>query len=233
MRTIAIAWALVVVVVMQGTAGAQPGQTPIAPEPSPDPSPYPPPPSGYPPPPSTPYPQPAPGGYAPPPYNYVPVQLTAEDQALLAEGEITDGQHVGGAVAGLFFGFGIGQAVQGRWSDTGWIFTLGEAASITAMVIGAVKSFDCIDSNDTIGGSSSGCSNASGSGLLIGGFVGFMVFRVWEVVDAFGGPPKHNRRVRELKMRLGIPQPIYSQRLTPYVNKARDGGGVAGLSLRF
>jgi hypothetical protein len=130
----------------------------------------------------------------------------------------------------LFFGFGIGQAVQGRWSDTGWIFTLGEVASITAMIVGAVKSIDSCNSDITSG---SGCSNSSGTGLLVGGLIGIVVFRVWEVVDAFGGPPKHNRRVRELKMRLGIPQPMYGKRITPYLNKSRDGGGVAGLALSF
>ena len=44
----------------------------------------------------------------------------------------------------------------------------------------------------------------------------------------------HNRKVRELRMRMGIPQPMYT-RITPFVkpNSDRTGGGVAGLTFRF
>jgi hypothetical protein len=33
-------------------------------------------------------------------------------------------------------------------------------------------------------------------------------------------------------MRLGMPMPMYT-RITPYVSPTRDGGTVAGFSLRF
>jgi hypothetical protein len=165
----------------------------------------------------------------PPPYQYAPVQLTAEEQDLLATGEISEGAHMGGAVASLFFGFGIGQAVQGRYGDTGWIFTLGEAASVTAVVVGAVRSLGCMDTID-----GSGCTNSrDGDTLLAVGVIGVVAFRVWEIADAFGGPPRHNRRVRELRMRLGMPQPMYGQRITPYLHKTREGTATAGLTLRF
>jgi hypothetical protein len=71
--------------------------------------------------------------------------------------------------------------------------------------------------------------------LLIGGLIGLVVFRVWEVADAIGGPPRHNSRVRELRMRLGMPPMGYVRRLQPYVAPplSRDGGATAGLTLRF
>ncbi len=219
MRTL---WSsLVILVVLAGTALAQPGQTaPIEP--------YPPPPvSPYPPPPPQPYPQPVQTVPAPYQYQPQPIQLTSDEQALLEQGEISDSAHLGGGVASFLVGFGVGQIVQGRWSETGWIFTLGETASIVAVFVGAAKAFDNCFDRDT------SCHNNDGETYLIAGVAGLLVFRAWEIVDAFTGPSKHNRRVRELKMRLGIPQPMYSKQLTPYLNKTRDGGGTAGLTFRF
>lgn len=198
-------------------------------------------PSPYPPPPPAPYPQPMqPAPYVPPPQSYqpqgyMPVQLTRDEAELLQQGEISDNAHIGGALGSLFLGFGIGQAIQGRYGDTGWIFTLGEVGSFTAMIVGVVQTFDnCIATTPVSGGAgrASTCGN-NGEALLFGGLIGLMVFRVWEVVDAFSGPPKHNRRVRELKMRLGIPVPMYTHRVVPYMNKSRDGGGTAGVTIRF
>lgn len=183
---------------------------------------------GAPPPPPPTYPQPGP----PPPYQYqpgyaYPVQLSPEDHELLVRGEISDGAHAGGAIASIFLGFGSGQAIQGRWSDTGWIFTLGETASFVAMIAGMVRTFDdCVDEFDN----SRDCDHSDGPPLIIVGALGFTVFRVWEVVDAIGGPGEHNRRVRDLKYRLGMPVRVGFQ---PYVNRTRDGGATAGLTLRF
>src|SRR6478735_7677733 len=106
---------LLVLCVTAGTAlaqspGADPGQPPPAPYPAP-PAPYPAPPAPQP----MPYPN---GGYAPPPQGYVPVQLSRDDAELLQKGEITDTQHAGGVVANVLFGFGVGQAIQGRYGDT-------------------------------------------------------------------------------------------------------------------
>ena len=38
---------------------------------------------------------------------------------------ISQGRYIVGGVAGIFPGFGIGHAIQGRYSDRGWIFTTG------------------------------------------------------------------------------------------------------------
>src|SRR5512146_1511966 len=116
--------ALALVMIGAGAAAAQPGMT----EPQP-----PPPPGSY---------GPPPAGYAPMPYAYQPpVQLTPEERELLDQGEISDGQHIGGGAMALFVGLGVGQAVQGRWHDTGWIFTLGEPVAVTIMMIGVAESF--------------------------------------------------------------------------------------------
>lgn len=216
---------LVIVGVLASAVHAQPGQTQPGPYPPPPPAqPYPPP-AQQPPPPMQPYQQPPPG--VPPPYGYAPVQLTPEEHELLLEGEISEGAHIGGAIANFFIGFGIGQAIQGRFGDTGWIFALGTAASFTAFIVGLGQlAGDCaVDSPD--------CDeNGDGAVLALVGMVGVGVFHIWGIVDAIAGPSRHNRRVRDLRMRVG--QPMYYQgRIEPYFHKSRDGGGVAGVTLRF
>lgn len=157
----------------------------------------------------------------PAPYAYQPA-LSVEDQELLAQGEITDGQHVGGGLVALMFGFGVGQAVQGRWHETGWIFTLGETGSLVAMIYGFA------DGIDHCSGDVCGRATQGDVALVVGGLVAFSALHVWEVVDAFVMPPKHNRRVRELKARLGMPSYV----LRPYVAPSATSG-VAGLSVSF
>jgi hypothetical protein len=249
----AIASVLFVVLALDSAAYAQPGpdtqpgpRAQPAPSAQPPPSPYPPsqpypPPQPYPAPPypGQPYPPPPPypgPPYPPPagvvpPYQYAPVQLSTDEQDLLNRGEITDGRHVGGILVSLFFGLGIGQAVQGRYGDTGWIFTVGEAGSTVAVVVGLAKTLDsCLDTLESRCG-----DNSTGQVLLIGGLIGLVVFRVWEVADAIGGPPRHNARVRELRMRLGMPPTGFARRMQPYLAPplSRDGGATAGLTLRF
>ena len=185
--------------------------------------------------PPPPYPvAPAPPAQAYPPPGLVPptryVELTAEQQKLLAEGEIPENKYIGGAIVGLFVGFGVGQAVQGRYGDTGWIFTVGEVASGAVLVTGMVRAFGdfdrCFD-NST-------CPRDHTAGvLLLGGVIGLAAFRIWELVDVFNGPTKHNARVRALRLRLGIP-PMYS-RVQPYIAPSMSGdhATTAGLTFRF
>lgn len=188
----------------QATALAQPGQAP----------PPPPPPRYYP-----------PQAYAPPPQG----GLTAEEQELLAEGEISDGAHIGGGFLSIFIGFGLGQAVQGRWSDTGWIFTLGEIGSIALLIYGIEQETDCVFDDPS-------CDEDAGGASIAVGMIGLLVFRVWEVIDAFAGPARHNRRVRNLRMRMGYPpNGYYYGGVEPYVTPVGkdDDGAIAGIRLRF
>jgi hypothetical protein len=175
------------------------------------------------------YPQPQPYYQQPLQYGQpMQVQLTPDEQSLLDRGFISEGQHIGGGVAALFLGFGTGQAVQGRWAEKGWIFTVGEAASIVLMFYSVGKAISCDDGFD-------GYSNCGDNyfGLFMGSLLALSVFRVWETVDAFTAPPAHNRRVRQLRARLGMPVPMYTK-LTPFLAPTRDrDGGVAGVSLRF
>ncbi|MEO8552877.1 MAG: hypothetical protein ABI678_23020 [Kofleriaceae bacterium] len=147
---------------------------------------------------------------------------TPEEREILAAGEIGTGAHLGGVVASVALGFGTGQAIQGRWSDTGWIFTFGEIASMAVMIKGMRDGGlgDCFEEP---------CHrNRAGAELAIGGLLAFAVFHTWEVADAIVVPSLHNDRYHHLLGRYGYPQLA----LKPYVAPHGDGA-VAGLSLQF
>jgi hypothetical protein len=180
------------------------------------------------------YPQPQPQPYPQQPYPYgyqqqpmMPVQLTLDERYLLERGFISDGEWIGGGFANIFFGFGIGQAIQGRWSERGWIFTLGQGAFSVAFMYGFIRWFgDCFESN---------CNNDDRAfELMLVGGLGAAVFYTWGAIDAFAVPPEHNRRVRDLRMRLGMPVPAYAT-VSPYLTapKGDTSGAVGGVTFRF
>ena len=154
--------------------------------------------------------------YAPPPPQ---VQLPADEQSTLQIGYVSDGQMIGGGLASLFLSFGIGQAIEGRWSDTGWIFTLGEPVAFGVMLYGVLSGLTC----------DRACSGSDGAVLAVGA-IGFFGLRIWEIVDAFVGPGRQNARLQAVQLKLGVQVPFY---VRPYIVPTGDGGAVAGLSLRF
>src|SRR5512140_2265567 len=170
-------------------------------------------------------PQSGPPGVTPPYAYQPPANLTEEDRDILATGEISGAEVAIGGAGALFLGFGAGQAFEGRWHDTGWIFSLGEAASIAAIVGGLLTT--CSDRT----GEGTCHHGDLAAGVAIAGLFGFLGFRAWEVGDAFIGPSVHNRRVHEIRRRLGYPDDVV--RFTPYLSAPRGDstGGVAGLSV--
>lgn len=159
------------------------------------------------------------------------LQLTDEQHALLARGEISIGKYVTGGVLSYVLGFGIGHAVQGRWSERGWIFTAGEVASLTAILYG-IAQIDHNHYDPEYPSENHDRQNRRGGQYAIAGIVGLLAFRAWGVVDAWVAPPIHNRKVRALKQQLGLAPPAYGFYLAP-AQASGGTGGVAGLSLRF
>lgn len=147
------------------------------------------------------------------------IALTSDEQALLARGEISRRRHVLGAVGAGVFGLGTGQAIQGRWKARGWIFTVGELAAFAMIAVAAAES----DLDERLVGA-----------LGIGGWTAFLGLHVWEVADAIVVPGRHNRRVRDLRVKVGIPIGTAS-----LLGNARGGhgepaaGAVVELSVRF
>lgn len=215
---------LVTSMVLVSVAMAQPGSPPpYAPPPQPQPYPQPQP-QPYP----QPYPQPQP--YAPQPYNYQPraqVQITAEEAEILNRGPISDGAHMGGGLIALFFGFGVGQAIQNRWSDTGWIFTVGEIGSGALMIYGITRVFgDCFTPDQ-----SNYCESGRGTTALVVGALALTGFRIWEVVDAFAGPASYNRRYKDIQLRVnGYAPPRWGIYSTRTMDRQAT---VTGLELKF
>lgn len=184
------------------------------------------------------YAAPAPG-YAPM-YVYAPqpLRLSDADLRLLASGEISTGQHVAGSILAISPGFGLGHLVQGRWLDRGWIYTVGEAASLALVFSSIEYTSVCASEEPTPNGDgpylpSSGCSQDTTAdgwrlGLGLGVYVGL---RLWEIVDAIAVPTEHNRKVRELRARVQLAQGGVA--VTPFLAPTREGGAMAGVAARF
>ncbi len=123
-------------------------------------------------------------------------QLTPEEREILDRGEIGTGAYVVGGVLGTWpLGLGIGHAIQGRYAEKGWIFTVGELGSV-ALILAGIQ--NCTYQYGVYGYGSSGCTT---NGLVGLGVVGFVGFRIWEIVDLWATPPEINRRYRALKQR--------------------------------
>jgi hypothetical protein len=154
----------------------------------------------------------------PSPATYRP--LDPDDQRALDVGEISDNEIVLGAVLAAWPGFGVGQAVQGRWRDRGWIFTLGEGGSLGVF---AMSGLACP-------GASGPCANSRAYyGVAVASFFGWVAFHIGGVVDAVVAPKFHNQRVRRLRARsTGSPQLG-----GVYVAPVNGGGEAAGVVVRF
>lgn len=66
------------------------------------------------------------------------IQLREGDAVqFLDDGEVSTPRYIIGGILGTYpIGFGIGHAIQGRYSDRGWIFTATEAASLAVVIAG-------------------------------------------------------------------------------------------------
>jgi hypothetical protein len=152
----------------------------------------------------------------PPPYEYRPPSVTPlvlddDDRSVLEQGEISNGQTIVGGVAAILVGFGIGQSIEGRWLERGWMFTVVDTGAVALEAAGVIEVF------------SRGCNHAcENRGLTMLGTaaaieLGSRILQTW---DAFTGPEAHNRRVHELRARTGL------TRIVPYVSPTGVGLGI-------
>ena len=169
----------------------------------------------------------------PPPYAYQP---PTEDEAEMMRAGYIEPMRAGiGGVVAIFVGFGLGQAVEGRWHDTGWIFSLGEGASIAAIIGGAIGLVTPSCNGDTCLDNNNNNHDATAAAFLVGGVLAYTGLHIWEIVDAFVGPASYNEQVHALRRRYGYPDYRPYAHITPYLSRPQgtDGGMTAGLSLRF
>jgi hypothetical protein len=162
------------------------------------------------------------------------LSLNQRDRELLLRGEVSSGRHIGGAVLAIYLGFGSGQALQGRWSDTGWIFTLGEVASVATILaqVPALADFCSVAESDRFPADAQ-CEARRRHAVrwALAGLATYTGFHIWEIADAVTGPQRDNRRVRALRQQAGY-APRWGQ-ATPYLSPTLDGGAMAGFSSRF
>ncbi len=92
--------------------------------------------------------------------------------------QITRGEHIGGAITAGVVGFGTGQAIQGRWTTIGWVFTAGELAAGIALGYGGARI-----GSQSPAGDASGCDDA-GVTLAVSGALVLAAFRLWGTLDA-------------------------------------------------
>lgn len=159
------------------------------------------------------------------------IDLTEKDKTTLEIGEISTTRYIIGGVLGTYpIGLGIGHAVQGRWSEQGQIFTWGELGSLGLVVAGAVG---CVD--ESADGDDDWTCSSLESALVLTGVIGFVGFRIWEIVDVWATPPSQNKKFHSLKKYIdgakAAPQVKSSLDLVPVI-APRMGQGL-GLKFTF
>ena len=130
-----------------------------------------------------------------------PTELSDDDLYVLRRKEIGAFPYVVGGFASVYPGFGLGHVIQGRFGQKGRLFMTGELLGAGVLFAELVR---------TAMGCDAGCDLGP---LFYLGVGTFGVFKVWEVVDAWAYPPRHNERYHELKQRratgmtLTMPKP--------------------------
>lgn len=87
----------------------------------------------------------------------------------------SDMQNYSGAVVGSMFGFGIGHAIQGRYKQDGWKWTLGEVGTLGFIV---ATTTDC--QTTTVNGQQDTQCKGNGTAILT-----WLAFRVWQGYSLF------------------------------------------------
>lgn len=154
-------------------------------------------------------------------------ELSPDERKILDNGEISEGSYVAGGILGTVFGFGIGQAVQGRYLPSGLIMTAGEAAGVGLIEAGLVNC--TADAINTGFQSNQNCSH----GLLTAGVIVYFGVRVWEIVDVWATPPELNRRYRSLKERVGDSSAHFFMLPSSSPTLSRVDGATVGVQWHF
>ena len=131
---------------------------------------------------------------------------------------ISQGRYIGGGVASIFLGFGIGHAIQGRWKERGWIHTVVQPVAFIAFLWSAGNFLEASISSGT---AKTGSVPIGEIGLMTGAVLLLGGIRIWEMVDVWMLPD--SVRIISSSRKTGTPS-LYSYE--PTVN-------VPGVSLQW
>lgn len=112
----------------------------------------------------------------------VPTQLFAEMPHLEAAQtmeSISKERYIAGGVVGTLLGFGIGHAIQGRYKEIGWVFTLTGIVTSATWVTGSAM---------VLANPYSTSQAATGSILYLSGLILGAAFHIWETADIWAAP---------------------------------------------
>lgn len=118
--------------------------------------------------------------------------LTPEDQEILDRGPLPNGRYLASGIVGTVAGFGIGHAIQKRYTPLGLVFTLGEVAATTALLIDTTTQLTTTGSRETKLGS-----------VAVAGLVVLVGLHAWEIVDIWLGGDHMRKRYDEVQSRAG------------------------------
>ena len=123
---------------------------------------------------------------------------------------ISNGAYIGGGVASIFLGFGIGTAIQGRYR---WIHSLTQGLCVGGLIAAGAM---------TIGDAVQGEINWTTMSLYFAFGLAFGGFRIWEVIDTWMLPD--NYRI--------VKEPVFQVLPLAYYNQEVDNVGL-GLSFQY
>jgi len=98
---------------------------------------------------------------------------------------ISNGRYIGGGIAAIIPGWGIGHAVQGRWMEKGWMFTAGNLVITGGLIFSGVSLFS--DAAEK-GGEE---SLKTWGGLTLALYLAAIGLKLWEVADAWMLPSNY------------------------------------------
>lgn len=127
------------------------------------------------------------------------IKLTDEEDAVQKEGPISRDRYILGGVTGTVVGFGSGHAIVGKWKEMGWLYTAGEVGFLGMLMVGYKKSII-----DTFSTGFNGNFDGPSYGLMITGYLGFILTKLGETYDIWNRPYEHNKTYEKVQEKIMI-----------------------------
>lgn len=153
--------------------------------------------------------------------------LTSDEIRILKTGPLENPRYITGGILGTTLGFGVGHAIQGRWQNKGWIFTLGESVSLVTLVGAGAW---CVTSSAARSFGGEDESTSFSCILTTISATSFIGLRIWESIDLWRGGYEQRKEYKQLMKRLDSNSRKISYSILPVLSANSLG---LGLSMRF